>query len=334
MIQVAHAVSGCYTPPGCQVTVNSNVSSSEGTIWVEVDNSTGPYCGSVPSCIVPLPQTFNFGNNTMHSIRAMNTTFTGPVTQGHYIWKDWVNYHGTPAETVWPSANEILRIGPMLYNYTGSAGFTARFDKQYQYTLSFTDVSGNLLTPAPTSLTLLPQSTGTPITISSYTSQYLSADLYTATLAHWEGFDLVPTTSSQSIDLTNGPATGTISLRAYPQTIYIVDSNNSPVSGANVTITYVNSTVRSYISNSQGRVSLGDIPQGSFGATVNYQGQQYGPFSLTAVNNPSNTLQVNGGSSNSNTTTTAIVLLAIFGIAFFLILLAIKVRKPPGPPQI
>ncbi|TMI25670.1 hypothetical protein E6H24_04325 [Candidatus Bathyarchaeota archaeon] len=81
-------------------------------------------------------------------------------------------------------------------------------------------------------------------------------------------------------------------------------------------------------------VNLGDIAYpGSFGLTVRYQNQEYGPYSPDAATNSTYTVQVNAGSSTT-TTGTAIVLLVIFGIAFFLILLAIKVRKPATPPKI
>jgi hypothetical protein len=331
------SVRAASCPPGnCQVMVNTNVPTSDGTIYVEVDNNT--------SNVVALPQTFSFPYNTTHTLTVLNSTsFTGASTGGHYVWKDWANYYGTNVcpgnQCVWTN-NPTVRVCPgnqcvpngIIYNYTGPAELTAVFDKQYKATLSFSDINGNPLNPAPASLTLQPQGSTTTTTVTSYTG-YISASLYTVTMAHWEGADLAPTTTTETIDLTNGPATATISLKAYPATIQIVDNNNNPVSGASVTITFVNSTSQTYISNSKGTVSLGDIPGGSFGATVHYQNQSYGPYSLTAINNPTNTIGVSAGSAPT-TTTTAIVLLAIFGIAFFLILLAIKVRRPPGPPTI
>jgi hypothetical protein len=306
--------SGCAT--ACQVTVNSNVPSADGTVWIQIDNGTGNYCGSNP-CTVALsnssPPTFNFADNTIHTFTVLNTTvFTGPSSGGHYVWKEWDIYYGTASQTTWTS-NPMIAIGPILYNYTGTAGLTAVFSKQYPATLTFNDAIGNPLTLAPTSLTLLPQGSSTNI-ITSYTGQNLAANQYTVISAHWEGTDVTPLTT-QVIDLQNGPITDTISLKAYPETINIVDSN-SPVQGANVTIAFVNATSRTYVSNSKGQVNLGDIPNGSFGATVDYQNQAYGPYSLTAVDNPTNTLKVNA-STPTTTTTTAIVLLAIFGIAFF-----------------
>lgn len=330
-------VQAASCPPGnCQVTVNANVPSSDGTIYVEVDNNT--------SNVVALPQTFSFPYNTTHTLTVLNSTsFTGATTGGHYVWKDWANYYGTSVcpgnQCVWTS-NPTVRICPgnqcvpngIIYNYTGPAQLTAVFDKQFKTTISFTDIQGNPLTPAPTNLTLSGPTVGS-LTISTYSGQYVSADNYTVVSAYWEGTKISPTTNSETVNLANGPATTTISLQAYPATILIVDNNNNPVQGATVTITFVNSTSLSYISNNKGMINLGDIPGGSFGATVHYQNQAYGPYSLTAIGTPTNTIQVNGGSTPTSTTT-AVVLLAIFGIAFFLILLAIKVRRPAAPPRI
>ena len=316
-------------PPGnCQVAVSSNVPSSDGTIRVEVDNNT--------SNIVPLSQTFNFPYNTTHTITVLNSTsFTGSSTGGHYVWKEWANYYGTTSQAVW-TTNPMLRISSgspngILYNYTGTAGFTAVFDKQFPYTLSFNDASGNPLSPAPTSAVLSGQ-TGGQITITQY-SGFLKSDLYTVTQATWEGSTL-GTTSIAQIDLTSGSATKTVSLQAYPASVHVVDNSNNPVSGANVTVTFINSTSRSIITNSKGNVQLGDIPRGSYSLSVVYQNQQVTGLIEDATTNPTATVQLNVGSTAASTTTSAIVLLTIFGLAFFLILLAIKVRKPPPPPTI
>ena len=341
LIGNVYATSGCTS--GCQVTVSSNVASSDGTIWVQIDNGTGTYCSS-NQCTVSLPQssppTFTFANNTIHTITVLssNTTFTGSSTGGHYVWKEWANYFGTPNQVVW-TTNPTLRIpvagstGGILYNYTGAAGFTAVFDKQFHYTLSFNDASGNPLSPAPASVSLSAQTAGTTTTITQY-SGFLSNDLYTLTGATWEGWTVGITPSGQTLDLTSGPATKTIALQAYPAIVHVVDNNNNPISGANVTITLVNQTSRSIITDSKGDAKIGVIPQGSYQLSVEYQNQRIGPLSENAITSPTATVQLNVGSTATSTTTSAIVLLTIFGLAFFLILLAIKVRKPPPPPTI
>jgi Carboxypeptidase regulatory-like domain len=339
LIGNVYATSGCTT--GCQVTVGSNVLSTDGTIWVTIYNGTGPGCSSNP-CTVSVsqssPPTFTFVNNTIASITVLNSSFTGASTQGHYAWKYWANYYGTANPRVW-TTSPTLRIPPagssngILFNYTSTAGFTAVFDKQFQYTLSFNDASGSTLSPAPTSVSLSAQTAGTTTTITQYTG-FLSNDIYTVTGANWEGWTIGTTPSGQTLDLSSGPATKTISLQAYPATVHVVDNNNNPISGANVTVTLVNQTSRSIITDSKGDAKIGEIPQGSYQLSVLYQNQRIGPLSENAITNPTATVQMNVGSTAPSTTTSAIVLLTIFGLAFFLILLAIKVRKPPPPPTI
>jgi len=334
-----YATSGCTS--GCQVTVSSNVPTADGTIWVKIYNGTGPNCSTNP-CTVSIPQssppTFSFVNNTIATITVLNSSFTGSSTQGHYAWKEWVNYYGTANPIIW-TTNPTLRIpaagstNGILYNYTGTAGFTAVFDKQFQYTLSFNDAAGNPLSPAPSSVSLSGRTSGTTSTINQYTG-FLSNDIYTVTGANWEGWTIGTTPSGQTLDLSSGPATKTISLQAYPATVHVVDNNNNPISGANVTVTLVNQTSRSIITDSKGNAKIGEIPQGTYQLSVVYQNQRIGPLSENAITNPTATIQMNVGSTAASTTTSAIVLLTIFGLAFFLILLAIKVRKPPPPPTI
>jgi Carboxypeptidase regulatory-like domain len=323
--------------------VGSNVPSSDGTIWVKIYNGTGPNCSTNP-CTVSIPQssppTFTFVNNTIATITVLNSTFTGSSTQGHYAWKEWANYYGTANQVVWTTST-TLRVPPagstngILYNYTGTAGFTAVFDKQFQYTLSFNDALGNPLSPAPTNVTVTGQTSGRVTTLTQYTG-FLSNDVYTLTGWTWEGYAwrLSPGIPAQTFDLTSGSVTKTLSIQAFIATVHVVDNNNNPISGANVTATFVNSTSRSILTDSMGNAKFGEIPQGSYQISVVYQNQQIGPLAESAITSPTTTIQVNVGSTAASTTTSAIVLLTIFGLAFFLILLAIKVRKPPPPPTI
>ena len=81
-------------------------------------------------------------------------------------------------------------------------------------------------------------------------------------------------------------------------------------------------------------VQLGDIPYGSYTALVSYQGQVQGPVGEDATTGSVSTITLNVGGGASAPVVSGLVLLTIFGVALFLILLAIKVRKPPPPPQI
>src|SRR5207245_6809576 len=116
------------------------------------------------------------------------------------------------------TTNQMLVIPPppstngIIFNYTSITGFTAVFDKQFQYTLSFNDAAGNPLSPAPASVSLSAQTAGTTTIITQY-SGFLSNDLYTLTGATWEGWTVGITPSGQTLDLTSGPATKTIALQ-------------------------------------------------------------------------------------------------------------------------
>ncbi len=320
LIGNVHAM-GC-NPPGCQFTTNTNVPVSDGNIWVEVDNNTGSWCGA--SAICRLPQTFTFLNNSIHTIRVLNGTFIGASSGARYVWKQWSIFG-----TVW-TTSAMMRTQPIYNNYTGPASFTAQFDKQFQLSLTFTDQSAQTINP-PANVTL--QSGTSTAILSNYSNQWVSAKVWSVTSVTWEGF-AGPVANSPTIDLTSGAVTKTIALLAYPASIQIVDKNNSPVSGASVIVTFANMTAVTLTSDSKGTVNLGHIPQGSFSAHIFYQNQDQGTWSLTAINTPTNTVQLNTGSSAATTTVSAIVLLTIFGLAFFLILLAIKLRKLPPPPKI
>src|SRR5260370_8141508 len=206
----------------------------------------------------------------------------------------------------------------ILYNYTSTAGFTAVCDKQFQYTRSFNDASGSTLSPAPTNVTLSAQTSGGTTTINQYTG-FLSNDIYTVTGASWEGWT-IRTTSPGTLDLTSGPATKTISLQAYPATVHVVDNNNNPISGANVTVTLVNQTSRSIITNSKGDAKIGEIPQGSYQLSVVFQNQQIGPLQENAITIPPATVQMNVGSTAASTPTSATALSPTFPQPFSLTL--------------
>lgn len=321
LIGIAHA-SGCLT--NCLLNATTSVPVSDGSVFVEQDNNSGlPPTNNSTGLIHVLPHLFQFANNSIHTITVLNLTLPVPSTGARYVWKQWYDFGP------W-TTSPMLRTNQMLYNYTGPASFVAQFDKQFQLSLTFTDQSGQPVTP-PALVTL--QSGTSTTTLSNYSNQWINSNAWTVTSAIWEGFS-GPVAGTQTIDLTKGSATKTIPLLAYPATIQIVDKNNSPIPGARVIVTFANSTSATLTSDSKGTVNLGHIPQGSFSAQVFYQNQNEGTWSLTAINAPTNTIQLNVGGSATSNTVSAVVLLTIFGIALFLVLLAIKVRRPAPPPTI
>jgi hypothetical protein len=295
------------------------VPAADGTVYVELDNNTG--------LVYPLPHTFSFANNSQHTLTVLNTTLSSS-SGARYVWNEW-----THSSLQW-TPTIMMRTPIMLFNYTGSSDggpYTAKFDKQFQYTLTFKDAAGQPLAPNPTSVVL--SSSGSTMTTSSYSGQWLSATSWTVTSATWEGYQgalLAPV----PFDLTSASASVAVKVSAYSASVKVVDKLNNAIQGALVTVTFANTTSRMFTTNSQGLVQLGDIPVGPYSAHVLYQGQDQGTWSEDASVASVSTVTLNVGGTTSVPVVSALVLLTIFGVALFLILLAIKVRRPSPPPKI
>jgi carboxypeptidase family protein len=314
-----HATAGCIT--SCLLKADTTVPASDGTIFVELDNNTG--------LVYALPHTFSFANNSIHTLTILNSSFTATSGSGaHYVWNEWIH-----SSLQW-TPTLMMRTPTMLFNYTGPSDggpYTAKFDKQFQYTLTFKDAAGNALSPSPSSVVI--SSAGSTVTTSAYSGQWLSATSWTVTSATWEGYQTA-LASPVSLDLTSSSASASVTILAYPASVKVVDKSSNPIQGASLSVTFANATTRMFTTDSQGTVQLGDIPYGSYTASVSYQGQVQGPIGEDATTGPVSTIILNIGGTTSAPVVSAIVLLTIFGVALFLILLAIKVRKPPPPPQI
>ena len=292
---------------------------ADGTVYVELDNNTG--------LVYPLPHTFSFANNSQHTLTVLNTTLSSS-SGARYVWNEW-----THSSLQW-TPTIMMRTPIMLFNYTGSSDggpYTAKFDKQFQYTLTFKDAAGQPLAPNPTSVVL--SSSGSTMTTSSYSGQWLSATSWTVTSATWEGYQgalLAPV----PFDLTSASTSVAVAVSAYSASVKVVDKLNNAIQGASVTVTFANTTSRMFTTNSQGLVQLGDIPVGPYSAHVLYQGQDQGTWSEDASVASVSTVTLNVGGTTSVPVVSALVLLTIFGVALFLILLAVKVRRPSPPPKI
>jgi hypothetical protein len=307
--------SGCIT--SCLLKADTSVPAADGTVYVELDNNTG--------LVYSLPHTFSFANNTRHTLTVMNTTLSAS-SGAHYVWNEW-----THSSLQW-TPTLMMQTPLMLYNYTGSSDggpFTAKFDKQFQYTLTFKDAAGQPLVPSPTSVVL--SSAGSSVTTSAYSGQWLAATSWTVTSATWEGYQgalLAPV----PIDLTSASGSAVVKVSAYAASVKVVDKLNNPIQGATVTITFANATSRTFTTDAQGTVQLGHIPIGPYSARILYQGQDQGTWSEDASVASVSTVTLNVGGTSTAPVVSAIVLLTIFGIALFLILLAIKLQRHASPP--
>ncbi len=289
---------------------------TDSTVWVLVDNTT----------YWTLPRTFSFPNYTYHTIEVLNLTISVASTGARYVWKQW-----TLSGLQW-TPTPMMRTPLMAYNYTSTSNgvFIAEFERQFQLTLSFTDPSGQPVGP-PSSITL--QTGSSTTTTSSYSNQWLTANVWKVVDAQWGGsYGMV--FGNPTIDLTRGPVSTTVPLNAYSATIRLVDRANNPVVGASVTVVLANSTSRVFTTDGEGSVRLGHIPLGPYTARIMYQNQDMGNWTVDASRNPVSTIALNVGGQGNAPVVSAVVILTIFGLALFLLLLAIKVRKPPAPPTI
>ncbi len=314
LIYQTHAI-GCATT--CNFEADVNIPAVDGTIRVKLDGAASP--------LYTLNHTFAFGNNTQHTIEVMDTTLSVPSTGARYLFREWV-YKGSNGDIHW-GPSPILITPNILDDYTSSKNgpFLAVFDKQFQASFAFTDPSGQGISP-PSSVTLQGPST---ITLSTYTNQWLAARIWTVTDATWQSMP-GSVYGSPVIDLTTGPQSAQIPLRAYTAAIKVVDNSNSPVAGVNLSVTLSNNTVVTPTTDSQGVVQLGHIPLGPYSV----QGPNIQQVVVDASTDPVFTITLNQGTGPTAPVVSALVLLTIFGLAVFLLVLAIKVRKPPPPPTI
>jgi len=311
---------GCS--PNCLFEVDTNVPLAEGTVNVRLDNST----------IHPLNQTFSFANNTSHSIEVLTTVINAP-SGARYVFKQWS--HNTQQWSPTPMLNG--NPFPIIENFTtGDNGpFVAEFEKQFQADFAFTDPSGQAIT-LPSSITLQgPATVSIPNNASSYQNLWLRAALWTVTDATWQSMPNM-VDGTQTVDLRTGPVSAQIRLRAYTATVKVVDRLNNPISGVSLFVRLTNQTSVElpFTTDSQGQALLGYIPLGSYTVRVVYQNQDMGSWVVEASQTPVNTIPLNVGGTTSGPIISAVVLLTIFGVAMFLLLLAVKVRKPPLPPTI
>ena len=312
-----HATTGCIT--SCLLKADTTVPATDGTVFIELDNNTG--------LVYSLPHTFAFANDSRHTLTILNSTFTSS-SGARYVWNEW-----THSSLQW-TPTLMMQTPYMLFNYTGSSDggpFTAKFDKQFHYTLTFKDAAGNALTPNPTSVVL--SSGGSSVATSTYSGQYLSATSWTVTSATWEGYQTA-LSAPVALDLTSSSASAALTILAYPASLKVVDKTNNPIQGATITVTFANATTRVFTTDGQGTVQLGEIPYGPYTAQVTYQGQAQAPVGEDATSGSVSTITLNIGGGSSAPVVSGVVLLTIFGVALFMILLAIKVRKPPPPPSI
>ncbi len=306
-----HAIT-CPSP--CSLIVLTNVPSSDASVTVIAKANLSP---------VALNHTYTYANGTINWVQVTSTNITG-TSGARYLFKQW------NLNTIqWSTVANSSALPLMIQNVT----VTAVYEKLLPLTLSFTGPSGQPVSP-PTSLTLQSTFGSATLTTGQYSNHWMDAALWTVASATWQGVQ--ETLGTQTIDLTTTAVQASVIIQAYDAKIQVIDDSNNPVTGATVTVTLVNGTqTYTFTSDSQGYVNLGLLPPGTYNAQVTYHSQDYGPYLVDPATSPTETVKLNSmGGGTSTPLVSSFVLLIIFGLALFLIFLAIRVRKPPPPPMI
>jgi carboxypeptidase family protein len=227
-----------------------------------------------------------------------------------------------------------LLVSIMFVSYSvvsvGAAQSCQSSCPQFTLSLNFSDPSGQHVSP-PSSLTLRSGSTTT--TVTSYTGILLNAGVWTVSNVTWEGKPNAQS-GNASFDLSSGPLTGTLVLRAYNAVVLVVDNANNPVAGAEVVATLSNTTVRIITTDGQGKAHLGHIPLGPYTIQVNYQGRQMGNWNTDASTRPTFTAKLDTSGSQLPTLSDPLTMLSqhwqLAAMGFFagFVAMGIAVRRP------
>ena len=202
--------------------------------------------------------------------------------------------------------------------------------QQFTLSLNFSDPSGQPVSP-PSTLTLRSGSTTT--TVTSYTGLLLNAGVWTVSNVTWEGKSNAQS-GNASFDLSSGPLTGTLVLRAYNAVVLVVDNANNPVAGAEVVATLSNTTLRTITTDDQGKAHLGHIPFGPYTIQVNYQGRQMGNWNPDASATPTFTAKLDTSGSQPPTLSDPMTMLRehwqLAAVGFFagFVAMGTAVRRP------
>jgi len=134
---------------------------------------------------------------------------------------------------------------------------------QYLVSFHFTDYSGSL-TITPRSYAV--STSGGAENLTASKSWYDSGSRFTVTKINWEGAE-VSTVGSPGLQVTS-PRTLTVQTGVYQASLKVVDALGLPVSGTQVTVTFENKSSATFVSGSDGSVSLGLLPAGNYQATA------------------------------------------------------------------
>ena len=226
----------CASTPTFDVTVQTNANNPAGT-WIDGDY----YSSSV---------TFAWQAGSVHNITAVVGTRQSSVRTA---FSGWSGESHSQSPTLMLSVNE-------------SGHLVADYSRWYLVSLSFTDASGEPLTPQSVTLTgpLGAQKLGANLTA------WVEANTrFTVTSAMWMNWNVIA--ANESTFSVSQPASLGFPTDVYHQTIRVTDVYNLPLQGATVNVTALNGVKLSAVTDAHGSAEF-RVPLGLFTADVGYMG--------------------------------------------------------------
>ncbi len=140
--------------------------------------------------------------------------------------------------------------------------------KQYLVTFRVTDASG-VAAVVPTLLEIDTTQPNGTVDIHNSSAWLEAGSSFVVGELLWEKTDVKPPEQTVLVD---APRNVTIAARIYPATIRVTDYLQVPVSGATVNMEFVNGTLKTRTTASDGTISITSVPLGRLNGTVSYLG--------------------------------------------------------------
>jgi hypothetical protein len=227
---------GCTSGTSYDVTIQTNTNQPSG-VWVD-----GAY--------YPKPVTFAWEAGSVHNITAAQGARETSVRTS---FTQWSGISDALSPTITLKANETGQI-------------IADYSKQYLVHFSFTDASGQPISPQSVALA---GPSGTQRLGTNLSAWVFPGTTYTLKSATWMNWNvLLANDTSFSI---NQPTTLSFATSVYTETVKVTDAYGMPVQGASVNVTTLNGQTFSLLTGSEGTAQF-RVPAGLFSATISYLG--------------------------------------------------------------
>jgi hypothetical protein len=197
-----------------------------------------------------------------------SAAFSWPLGSNHTIAAQY-GIQSTLQRAVFTDwAGSVSSSSPEIHITVGNlTKLIAQYRTQYLVTFTFTDSTGNVLSPDGVVLTGHSQNI---LVGSNYTAWLDYGSRYMVTTATWNGVNVANATSSSSLRVL-APVQTTVPLMVFPQTVKVTDALGLPVGGAQVSITTANGTKVQGVAGGDGTITF-EAPLGVYYLTTSFLG--------------------------------------------------------------